>query len=376
MVVLQQRWRAQCAMLRAVRAGDLSLLTKLLDSDLGLDCDMAFSISGAQRPAICLAIEQGHVKLVEELCQRRCSVSVFDKGGMTPLHLASSLGHTEIVELLLENRADIDMVTVATGETALHLATSGGHIATVKLLLERGAAVNKATNEGKTCLMVAARSGSLEIARLLVTAGAKRAMTDIRGNTALLLHCSGLGVNPAMLETLATNTVIDTSNWDGWWPLLAIVSGNHHNKSEAVCCLLRAGADVNTVTSLGYSALHTALHYSLPDIALLLVRAGADVTSQDFLGNSPLSLALAHQDLHMASILAAAGAPCHLTSSQRESLSEESKRWLQQQNGKTKSLKEISRLAVRGICTRKLDTFLVEAEIPKTLKQYVYFLLE
>ena len=72
---------------------------------------------------------------------------------------------------------------------------------------------------------VAARSGGLEIARLLVAAGAKRAMTDIRGNTALLLHCSGLGVNPAMLETLATNTVIDTSNWDGWWPLLAIVSG-------------------------------------------------------------------------------------------------------------------------------------------------------
>ena len=94
-------------------------------------------------------------------------------------------------------------------------------------------------------------------------------------------------------------------------------TGNHHNKSEAVRCLLRAGADVNTVTSLGYSALHTALHYSLPDIALLLVRAGADVNSHDFLGNSPLSLALAHQDLHMASILVVAGAPCHLTSSQR-----------------------------------------------------------
>lgn len=58
MVVLQQRWRAQAAMLRAVRAGDLSLLVRLLDSDLGLDCDMAFSIGGAERPAICLALEQ------------------------------------------------------------------------------------------------------------------------------------------------------------------------------------------------------------------------------------------------------------------------------------------------------------------------------
>ena len=74
---------------------------------------------------------------------------------------------------------------------------------------------------------VAARSGNLEIARLLVAAGARRGMTDIRGNTALLLHCSGLAVSPAMLETLAgaANTVTDSANWDGWWPLLAIVSG-------------------------------------------------------------------------------------------------------------------------------------------------------
>ena len=76
---------------------------------------------------------------------------------------------------------------------------------------------------------VAARSGSLEIARLLVAAGARRGMTDIRGNTALLLHCGGLVVTPAMLETLATCTVIDTANWDGWWPLLAIVSGERTN---------------------------------------------------------------------------------------------------------------------------------------------------
>ena len=34
--------------------GRSSLLVRLLDSDLGLDCDMAFSIGGA----ICLALEQ------------------------------------------------------------------------------------------------------------------------------------------------------------------------------------------------------------------------------------------------------------------------------------------------------------------------------
>lgn len=57
-------------------------------------------------------------------------------------------------------------------------------------------------------------------------------MTDIRGNTALLLHCGGLAVSPAMLETLAGGAgaaITDTVNWDGWWPLLAIVSGERQN---------------------------------------------------------------------------------------------------------------------------------------------------
>ena len=62
-------------------------------------------------------------------------------------------------------------------------------------------------------------------------------MTDIRGNTALLLHCSSLGVTPAMLETLTTSTVIDTANWDGWWPLLAIVSGEKL-KDELISSIL------------------------------------------------------------------------------------------------------------------------------------------
>ena len=55
-MVIQERWRAQSLMLRALRAGDLASLVDLLDS--GLDCDQTFSIGGGPRPAICLALEQ------------------------------------------------------------------------------------------------------------------------------------------------------------------------------------------------------------------------------------------------------------------------------------------------------------------------------
>ena len=144
---------------------------------------------------------------------------------MNPLHLAASLGYTDIVGILLQNRADIDSCSVATGDTALHLATSGDHIKTVQLLLHMGASVNKQNNDGRTCLMIAARHGHLDMCQVLLSYGAKKGVTDIRGNTALLLHCTNIRISTSVIEVLSSNAVIDTVNWDGWWPLLAVVSG-------------------------------------------------------------------------------------------------------------------------------------------------------
>ena len=94
-------------------------------------------------------------------------------------------------------------------------------------------------------------------------------------------------------------------------------SGNHQNKMEALQCLLRCGADVNMVSSIGHSCLHTSLYYHQFDTARSLIRAGADVTRTDYLGNCPLSLVLAQGNLDMANIIIAAGAPCTVSSSQR-----------------------------------------------------------
>ena len=60
----------------------------------------------------------------------------------------------------------------------------------------------------------------------------------------------------------------------------------------------------------------------------------------------------------------------------RQTLSEEANLWYRNHQGMARSLKEIARLAVRNISTNKLESFLLNAEIPKSLKQYVYFLLE
>ena len=98
--------------------------------------------------------------------------------GTTPLQLASQSGHKEVIELLINNGADVDeadrvtyqllmcgecMVTcmqnalhtilgsgsdvftcLQKGITSLHLASFNGHKEVVGLLLDRGASVDKA----------------------------------------------------------------------------------------------------------------------------------------------------------------------------------------------------------------------------------------
>lgn len=313
-MVVQQRWRAECLMLRAVRSGDLASLVALLDS--GLDCDQRFSIGGCSRPALCVAVEQGHTAIVSELCRRRCSLSVTDQGGLSPLQLAASLGLTEILQVLLANRAELESPTWPGGETALHLATAGSHHHTVRVLLELGARVDRRDSLGRTSLMLAAHQGSLHTVQTLLSFGARRDLRDSGGNTALLLHCTSPQVNPSLLDLLAGPGLTDLPNREGSWPLLLLLLSSappHHNTEEAVRCLLARGADVNLTSSQGprVSLLQAALSRRRWGVCRLLVRAGARVTTES------LYLALLSGNTELAHIFLAAGAPCSLNSLQR-----------------------------------------------------------
>ena len=76
-----------------------------------------------------------------------------DKGGaefgVTPLCWAALLGHTEAVEALLEQGADVNTRN-RDGATALHGAAFFGRVKTVDLLLKRDADVNARNHSGDT----------------------------------------------------------------------------------------------------------------------------------------------------------------------------------------------------------------------------------
>jgi uncharacterized protein len=89
--------------------------------------------------------------------------------GLSPLLIASLKGHIEIVRLLLENNADVDIKTDL-GATALMIAAANGHTEIVRLLLEKGANASLRNSNGKTAADVAANE---EIRSLLNNSGKK-----------------------------------------------------------------------------------------------------------------------------------------------------------------------------------------------------------
>ena len=73
----------------------------------------------------------------------------------TPLFHAISRGKVEIVEVLLENGADIELVSAGTDRTPLMYALKNGSSEVVRYLVQRGANVNARNKKGKHVLSFA-----------------------------------------------------------------------------------------------------------------------------------------------------------------------------------------------------------------------------
>uniref|UniRef100_A0A3P9QDK3 Uncharacterized protein n=1 Tax=Poecilia reticulata TaxID=8081 RepID=A0A3P9QDK3_POERE len=91
----------------------------------------------------------------------------------TPLHIASRLGKTEIVQLLLQHMAHPDAATT-NGYTPLHISAREGQVETASVLLEAG--TNILTNQGVTPLHLASQEGHTHMTALLIS---KRAQINV-----------------------------------------------------------------------------------------------------------------------------------------------------------------------------------------------------
>lgn len=129
------------------------------------------------------AVIRGHKAVAELLLENGANINAKDNDGRTPLFAAPNL---EMAKFLVENKADVNTVANE-GWMSLHSAVQTGQLKLVELLLQNGANLEaklSARNfEGKTPLHLA--GNQKEIVELLLKSGANPNSTDALGATPL-----------------------------------------------------------------------------------------------------------------------------------------------------------------------------------------------
>ncbi|KAM8776825.1 NF-kappa-B inhibitor epsilon [Rhynchonycteris naso] len=103
--------------------------------------------------------------------------------GLACLHIATLQRNQPLMELLLENGADIDVQEGTSGKTALHLAVETQERDLVQFLLQAGARVDARMLNGCTPLHLAAGRGLKGISSTLCEAGADSLLRNVEDET-------------------------------------------------------------------------------------------------------------------------------------------------------------------------------------------------
>lgn len=107
-----------------------------------------------------------------------------DSDGYTPLMIAASLGKAEFAEFLINNGANVNLRS-NTGLTAMHRAAQGGHTQIILLLSEADAFIDMSDVEGHTPLMKAVQAEKFFAVDFLIKRGASLNYRNRNGRTAL-----------------------------------------------------------------------------------------------------------------------------------------------------------------------------------------------
>ncbi|XP_059473664.1 uncharacterized protein LOC132195582 [Neocloeon triangulifer] len=246
------------------------------------------------------AVKNGHVEKIY-------SPQTFDfmqkQGifGKSLLHFAARFGQSNILEHFLHQDKSMVNHKDLFGLTPLHMAIISGKTDILKLLLENEAVVNVESNNGTTPLCLAFLMGSQQAIHTLLTCDNLNVSEEYNGFNVIfessklgflevLEACQKKGINldqqndlletPLMfacyygheecveyLLSLHTGNINQTSKV-GKFPLLFAAATNHFN----VCnMLLQHGADINLKDSDGIGPLHIAIGRKHFDLALWLL---------------------------------------------------------------------------------------------------------
>lgn len=132
-------------------------------------------------------IELQNMSLINLSIMLGCDVNAqLNADGHTALMTAAKNGSIEILQVLLDNNANLEQKD-AIGKTAFLWAVERGHREVAQMLLDYGADINTQNQYGNTALMWTARFGDTAMAKMLLNGGADINIRNIHGDSAVTI---------------------------------------------------------------------------------------------------------------------------------------------------------------------------------------------
>lgn len=255
-------------LLVAVKSGDLLLAHKLLSK---VKCNKAKLLGST----------------------KRLNVNYQDSDGFSALHHAALTGTTELLSLLLEAQATVDIKDI-NGMRPLHYAAWQGKADSVLLLLRSGASVNSPSLDGQIPLHLSAQYGHYEVSEMLLQHQSNPCYRNKAKKTPLDLACEfgRLKVAQLLLNSNMVTVLLegegghDSSETPSTTPLHLAARNGH---KDVIKLLLKAGIDINRATKAGTS-LHEAALYGKTEVVRLLLDAGINVNMRNTYNQTALDI--------------------------------------------------------------------------------------
>nr|XP_033785571.1 serine/threonine-protein phosphatase 6 regulatory ankyrin repeat subunit A-like [Geotrypetes seraphini] len=238
-----------------------------------------------------VAAERGHTEIVKILLQNHARIDVFDEQGKAALHLAAENGRDQIVDVLLWHKAFVNAKTKL-GLTPLHLSAQNGFNRLVRRLVETHLASIEAVSLAKqTPLHLAALNGQLDVCNSLLILKADADATDIQGQTPLHLAAENDHSDVVKLFLKHKPELVTSANVEGFTCAhIAATKGSVAVIKEFLKFNKASVTNPRNKTN-DSTPLHLAASGGHAEVVKILLEAGASASDENGEGMTAIHLA-------------------------------------------------------------------------------------
>jgi ankyrin repeat protein len=209
-------------------------------------------------------------------CQAQVPPSSAEKAAYKGLFAAAASGNTASVKTFIEKKETLD-ARDSYGRTPLHVAAHGGHRDVMRVLVQAGANPNALEQDRYDIVTIAAVANDLATLKVALELGASAKNVTSRYDGTALIAAAHLGHVEVVRTLIQAGAPLDHVNNLGWTALIeSIVLGDGGPRhTETLRALVEAGAGVNIAARDGQTPLALARRRGYAEMIKLLERARA-----------------------------------------------------------------------------------------------------